>query len=280
VEYDRYGPSPRDYSTRLRHAFVEWTSRDGSASVRAGQDWSLFADPEAYAPIFNPLPLGTIFVRQPQVRLSYHPGPRLTVSASLEGGRGDLAVTGGSLIAEPFSGTPDVAISAGIAEDCGGVKIAALVRHPGTGNIANWGASLSGRLRLRGKRRQLVRLQATYSNGIARYVGEFGTRFERHLQEDSPAGNSAQGRVFAANASYERYLTERFSMTILGSHARAEARSDAIWSTKTVSALVGNVAFHPDSRLDLALEFMIASREEGRVSATRGLLRFASRFRF
>ncbi len=56
------------WSSRLRHAFLQWDYAEGS-SIMAGQSWSTFFNVGALPDNLDFVgPIGTIFVRQPQVR--------------------------------------------------------------------------------------------------------------------------------------------------------------------------------------------------------------------
>ena len=272
------------YDPRLRHAFVEWTNPSGRLSVLGGQNWSLFADPSSYASIYNPLPLGSVFVRQAQLRVSYRPAKGVTLAASLENPQGDVSGANGAAINEQFDPLPDLVLSARLDRKWGALQVGGLLRQieetRPSGSATAWGISGSGFLRfpLSGADQKL-RFQATYGNGVGRYIGELGAGFDGQIAPGQPL---ERNKVFAGNLSYEHSFTPWLSATAQGSYLHVASPAGAPAETiEEVRALAGNLVFHPIPKLDVAFEYIRATRiniDEAR--ATRDIMRFTTRYSF
>jgi hypothetical protein len=256
----------------VRLAYVTWAQADGPWQITTGQDWSLFADPGAYAAFYNPLPPGSVFVRQPQVRIARRDTGRLSFAASIERALGDIASFGGSILGGPIERTPDLVLSARLERPWGALQWGGLVRDGTRDRKAGWGVSTSGNIVLPALPRSTrLRFQATYGIGVARYIGEFGSGFEREAAETARAAQIDPGteRIVAANVSCEHAFTRWLSGSILGSVARAEARDASTLAERTARGLGGNAVFHPSERTDLVLEYLTMSRRDGFLPAQR-----------
>lgn len=284
AEFDFFGRSPRSYDPRVRMAYLAWTQADGSWGISTGQDWSLFADPTSYAALYNPLPPGAVFVRQPQVRVTRRGASGLSLAVSIERARGDIASSGGSILGSPLEGTPDVVGSARLERPWGALQWGGLVRGGTPDRQRGWGMVTSGNLRLSPlPRSTLLRFQATYGAGIARYVGEFGSSFEREAIETARAAQIDPGneRISAANVSCEHTFTRWLSGSILGSIAHADTRDEPSRQDRSIRTVGGNVVFHPRESMDLAVEYLTVSRRDGSQSAQRrNALRLSVRVQF
>ncbi|USU13791.1 porin [Sphingomonadaceae bacterium OTU29THOMA1] len=272
------------YEPRLRHAYFEWTDRSGRLSVLAGQSWSTFANPSSYAVIYNPLPLGSVFVRQPQLRVTYRVASGMTVSAALENPQGDTAGASGGAMNEQFDSIPDIVLTGRLDRRWGSVQLGGLLRRidetQPSGSATVWGVSGSGTILLPVLgATQKLRFQGTYGTAVGRYIGELGAGFD---------GISAVGRplqverVFAGNVSYEHFFAPWISGTLQGSNVHVDGPPDmSAQSINRVSAFAANVVLHPVDALDLALEHIRASRTDvGGGSASRRIVRFSGRYRF
>lgn len=272
AEGDLFGPAPGVYRPRLRRALTEWTSPSGRWRLAAGQDWSAFADPEAFASNYNPVQLGAVFLRQPQVRLTFRPASGWALVASAESGEGDAAVTGNGPM--PALDRPlDLAVAARLERPWGAVQLGAL--RPATGSA--WGATLSGRVSdARDPGGGEVRFQVAHGRGFARYVGGLGPGFD--LRPAAPSGRSTpHPQISAANVSYARRLGRRISAAAQASYTAV--RSEGRRAT-TVSA-AASITLHAGEGLDIGGEYAAvrASRVDGTV-VDGGLLRLAVRVGF
>lgn len=272
------------YDPRLRHAFVEWTNPSGRLSVLGGQNWSLFADPSSYASIYNPLPLGSVFVRQAQLRVSYRPSKGVTLAASLENPQGDVAGANGGVINEQFDPMPDLVVSARLDRKWGSLQLGGLLRQieesSPSGSVTAWGASGSGLLRLPfAGADQKLRFQATYGTGVGRYIGELGAGFDGQIAPGQPLETNT---VFAGNISYEHSFAKWLSATVQGSYVNVDSPLGAPGDTiEQVRALAGNIVFHPIPKLDVAFEYIRATRVNlNDAQATRDIMRFTTRYVF
>ncbi|MFD1951540.1 porin [Sphingomonas arantia] len=272
------------YDPRLRHAYVEWTSTSDKIAVLAGQHWSLFANPVSYATVYNPLPLGSVFVRQAQLRVSYNVAPGVTLAVSAENPQGDVAGAGGAGINEQFDKLPDLVAAARIERRWGALQIGGVLREidetQPAGSAVAWGVSGSGMIKLPlFDGTQKLRFQGTYGTGVGRYIGELGAGFDGHI---SPGQRLKTEPVFAGNVSYEHVFAPWLSGTIQGSYVSVENPVGvAPNSIETVKAFATNIVVHPVTALDMALEYITATR--GNVdgtNATRDIMRFSTRYRF
>jgi hypothetical protein len=272
------------YDPRLRHAFVEWSNPSGKLSVLGGQNWSLFADPVSYASMYNPLPLGSVFVRQAQLRLTYRPSRGLSLAASLENPQADAAGAAGGAINEQFDPLPDLVVSARLERPWGALQLGGLLREmretSPQGSATAWGVSGSGLIKLPlGETDQKLRFQATYGNGVGRYIGELGAGFDGQI---APGEELRTNRIFAGNISYEHSFVPWLSGSIQGSYVHVGSPPSAPGTTiETVRALAGNIVFHPIKKLDVAFEYIVATRANiDKISATRDIMRFTTRYQF
>lgn len=272
------------YEPRLRHAYAEWTSTDERFSVLAGQNWSAFADPATYASTYNSLVLGSVFIRQPQLRLSYRTGGGVTLSASIENPQGDIGARGRSDHSEQFDGLPDFVLTARLDRKWGSLQLGGLLRRidePELGeSITGWGVSGSGVIHVPlGGRKQKLRFQAVYGTGIGRYIGELGPGFDGYMVDGRGLEHD---RVVAGNISYEHHFADWLSGTVKGSHTEVKAPEGVPGDrVQQISAFIANIVVHPVSQIDLAFEYAAARRQNEEGSEGSGtLLRFTTRYRF
>ncbi|MFC3711248.1 hypothetical protein ACFOMD_01610 [Sphingoaurantiacus capsulatus] len=282
VEFDLFAMSGEAYRPRLRHAVVGWASIDDRVTVRFGQDWSAFADPGAYARIYNPLPLGAVFVRQPQFRVEYRPQPGLIVTGSIESAAGDVTVPT-RMRPGRADALPHLALAGRLERGWGSLQIGTIVGKRSSDDVGIWGLSASGRVDLSAAGRRHLRFQTVLGRGVARYVGELGTGYEHLLRASPRAGDdtTAAERVVAANLSYEHHFSSRVSASAQASYVKGRAAIPDRAGRTESAAFVGNLVVRPARKIELAAEHMIVRRiDGGGVSASRRIVRLASRFHF
>ena len=167
------------WSSRLRHAFVKWDYGEKS-SLMAGQSWSTFFNVSALPDLLDFVgPVGTIFVRQPQIRWT-HGGLQLAVENPatrlndyVDGGnttRLDDAETIPDLIARYNGKAGKLNWSvAGIARELAYEARAGSALEVSSDAAWGYGLSLAGKWTL-GERNDL-RFMLNYGDALGRYMG-------------------------------------------------------------------------------------------------------------
>ena len=277
AEGDFFGPGG-DF--RLRHAYGEFHG------LMLGQNWSAFQD-ESIIP--NTLdyegPVGMVFVRQPQLRVTVSPSDQYELALAIED-----ASQSDSNISLPFPGRDDHRLPDLVGRlrnelPWGHVQLASVLREVGfdsdivSGQHATgWGVSLSGALHP-GERDQLS-TQIAFGEGFARYIEDLdGTGSDAALDS---SGNLIALPAFGASVGWNHRLTERFQSNLVYGFARvsnsAGQTSDAFHRSEYLS---GNLILTPLPRLDLGLEMLWGSRQDkngARGEAVR--MQFSTTYRF
>lgn len=166
-------------SFRLRHAYGEFNA--GSGKVLAGQFWTNFM-PIAYYPStvdFNG-PAGIPFIRQAQLRYTWTPSDRLTLSASLENSEFSGRDAAGNIVGETtgsglqagLDGVPDLTFAGDYSADTWGLRAAVVLRElnspDGSDSETGYGVNIAGRTDL-WEGGSFVG-SVTYGDGIGRYL--------------------------------------------------------------------------------------------------------------
>jgi len=277
AEGDFFGPVG-DF--RLRHAYGEFHG------LMVGQNWSAFQD-ESIIP--NTLdyegPVGMVFVRQPQLRLTFSPIDQYELAFAIE----DASQSDANL-SLPFPGEddhrlPDLIGRVRYETPSGHVQLASVLREVGfqsnigaRQDVTGWGMSLSGALQPRECDRLYA--QIAFGEGFARYIEDLdGTGSDAAFDSH---GNLVALPAFGTFVGWNHRLTEHLQSNLVYGFARisnsAAQVPDAFHRSEYFS---GNVIWNPLPRLDLGLEMLWGSRQDknnARGEAVR--LQFSTTYRF
>ena len=277
AEGDFFGPGG---GFRLRHAYGEFHG------VMVGQNWSAFQD-ESIIP--NTLdyegPVGMIFVRQPQLRVTFSPIDRYELAVAIED-----ASQSDANVSLPFPGEddhrlPDLIGRVRYETPSGHVQLASVLREVGFDSdivlgqhVTGWGVSLSGALQPRECDR--LHAQIAFGEGFARYIEDLdGTGSDAAFDS---SGNLVTLPAFAAVVGWNHRWTGYLESNLVYGFARisnsAGQTSDAFHRSEYFS---GNMIWSPLPNLDLGLEALWGSRQDK--NGARGetvRLQFSTTYRF
>jgi len=277
AEGDFFGPGG---GFRLRHAYGEYHG------VMVGQNWSAFQD-ESIIP--NTLdyegPVGMVFVRQPQVRVTFSPIDQYELAFAIED-----ASQSDANVSLPFPGEddhrlPDLIGRVRYETPSGHVQLASVLREVGFDSdivsgqhVTGWGVSLSGALQPRECDRLYA--QIAFGEGFARYIEDLdGTGSDASLDS---SGKLVALPAFGAFVGWNHRFTKCFQSNLVYGVARisnsAGQTSDAFHRSDYFS---GNMIWSPLPKLDLGLEALWGSRQDkndARGEAVR--LQFSTTYRF
>ncbi len=204
------------WNPRLRHAYVDWKYAEGS-SLLAGQSWSTFFNVGALPDVLDFVgPVGTIFVRQPQIRWTTGPlqlaleNPATRLNEYVGGvatTRMDNSETMPDLIAR-YNGTAgDLSWSAAVM----GRRLSYEVRSGSAVKVADdsaygYGLSLAGKWMLG---RDDLRFMASYGDALGRYMG-LNAYNDGYIKTDGNIDTIDQWGGFIA---YQHYWSDQWRST-------------------------------------------------------------------
>jgi hypothetical protein len=277
AEGDFFGPGG-DF--RLRHAYGEYHG------IMVGQNWSAFQD-ESIIP--NTLdyegPVGMVFVRQPQLRLTFSPIDQYELAFAIED-----ASQSDSTVSVPFPGRddhrlPDLISRLRKESSWGHVQLASMLRDVGFDSdivsgqhVTVWGVSVSGALQSRECDRLYA--QIAFGEGFARYIEDLdGTGSDAAFDSN---GNLVALPAFGAFVGWNHRLTEHLQSNLVYGFARisnsAGQAPDAFHGSEYFS---GNMIWTPSPKLDLGLEALWGSRQDkNRAHGEAVRLQFSTTYHF
>jgi hypothetical protein len=277
AEGDFFGPGG-DF--RLRHGYGEFHG------LMVGQNWSAFQD-ESIIP--NTLdyegPVGMVFVRQPQLRVTFSPIDQYELALAIE----DTSQSD-SNVSVPFPGREDHRLPDLVARlrnelPWGHLQLSSVLRDVGfhsdivsEQHVTGWGVSFSGALHPVECDRLYA--QTALGEGFARYIEDLdGSGSDAALDSN---GNLVALPAIGAFVGWNHRLTERLQSNLVYGLARvsnsAGQTSDTFHRSEYFS---GNMIWSPLPKLDLGLEILWGSRQDNngaRGEAVR--LQFSTTFRF
>ena len=243
------------FNPRIRHAFFEWDR------LLIGQTWSTFM----IVTIPDELDFsggldGLVFIRQPQIR--YKAGswmfsienPESTITPFQEAG---TVVTDDEI-------SPDVVVRKNFSGKWGSWSLAGIYRNIHlndtiTKTTSGFGITTGGKLMV-GKRGDDIRIQATYGEGLGRYLAAgFISGAVQDDQGDLNAIQSVNGFIAYNHFWIPQKLSSSFSATafqamhddeLIGGDANAMSYS-----------LSGNIKYDPVPEMRLGIEYAYAVRE-------------------
>lgn len=271
-----------NYEPRLRHVYLEVGPGKGAWTLLAGQNWSAFVNVQAYADLYNGLPFGSVFVRQPQIRLTKWFTTATSLALSIENPEGDVSGATGAGGAEQFDGLPDFVATARSEQKWGALQAGLLVRRidetSPEGKRTTWGVNLGGNINVPGTDRDNIRFQVNYGNGIGRYIGELGVNFDGRSRT---LGSFDRLHVFAGNVSFEHYFNRNWYSTVGVSQVSVDNPYDIIDSLRRTRTASVNGIYAPTPGLEFGLEITVANKTlEPNETETRTVSRLTSRLVF
>jgi hypothetical protein len=257
------------WNSRLRHAFVKWDYNKNS-SILAGQSWSTFFNVGALPDLLDFVgPVGTIFVRQPQVRWTMgglqlaveNPATRLNNEVDgLNAKRKDDSEKMPDFVARYNGKLGDLSwTAAGLAR-----QLSYDVRNKGQEQLADdeefgYGLSLSGKWML-GK--DDIRFMVNYGDALGRYMGLQAFE-DGHIDDSGSIQTVDQIGGFVA---YRHFWSDSWRSTFSASYAEADnpdsddfALSDAL--AKSYQTYHANLNWLPAPKLSIGGELIYASKE-------------------
>jgi len=186
-EFDLFGVGSDAGQTtfRLRHAYGKW------GPILGGQTNSLFMDGDIFPNVIDYWgPNGMVFLRTPQVRVTFVDNGGITVAAAVEHAGNDIDAGGIRLIDESLAGSikgknelPDLTAAVRYGGDWGHVRLGGILRDityetPGEpdsrpkGDDLGWGLNATGSFKLADM--ATFRGGVVYGEGIASYMNDGG----------------------------------------------------------------------------------------------------------
>jgi hypothetical protein len=286
VEGDFFGDLPNGNESvsngngfRVRHAY-------GSlGGLTAGQTWSNFANPDAYAETldFGGSP-GEIFIRQAQLRWT-QPFAGGEWSVSAENPESVLAVPGSPTTFRSDSDhVPDLTGRIKLASSRGTYTLGALARHIHVDSAAlaasggKWGGALSvaGVIPLSGK--DDLRLELNLGNGIGRYQNS-GFFPDGYIDA---AGALRLAQQTSGYVAYRHFWTPALRSTLLLSAANSNPPAGTFNGiNKSDRAQHLNLIWSPTAATNLGVEFIHARRTvTGGDSGALNRVQFSAQYSF
>jgi hypothetical protein len=185
-EFDLYGTGVDEGQTtfRIRHAYGRW------GPILAGQTNTLFMDGDIFPNVVDYWgPAGMVFVRTPQIRLTFYDQDGLTAAVALENPSDDIDPGQIRLVSpevadglRPDEEFPDLTAAVRYGGDWGHVRLAGIARSigydtlgtPGNepkGDEFGWGLNLTSAIKAGFA---TFRLGVVYGEGIATYMNDGG----------------------------------------------------------------------------------------------------------
>ena len=278
------------WNSRIRHAFVNWEYSPGS-SLMAGQSWSTFFNVGALPDVLDFVgPVGTLFVRQPQVRWTMG-GLQLAV----ENPATRLNQDSGGALSTSFDdfheGIPDlVARYNGKMGDLGW-SVAGLVRELAYETRSSsaveedsdsqmvYGLSVAGKWMFGDDD---LRFMLNYGDGLGRYMG-LNAFNDGYVTENGDVETIDQLGAFIA---YRHYWSPKWRSSFAYSYAEADnpGTGDFIHAqslAENYQSFHANLNYLPAPNLQIGGEYLYATKElENGNDGDLNRLQFAVKYAF
>jgi len=271
------------YDLAMRRAFIQfdrWT---------LGQDFTNFSIVEALPESTDYVGGvdGMVFVRQPQVRYALPLGAKATLNLAVENPETASATVGSAtLIENGEDHAPDVTARLSYKDTFGRIDLSGMMRQLRIDNqptygttptphfqdsYVGWGVNTSGKIFLNAKHTSDIRFEATYGEGLGRYLGlnfspdavQLANGKLSHVQN---LGLYGSGHI-ALTSQWRVNLIGSFQEVYYGSGIDRSAAGIGTYNKEAWSA-AGNVFYSPIKNIDLGLEYRRGNREI--VSGLRG----------
>ena len=265
------------YDLAMRRAFIKfdrWTM---------GQDFTNFGMLEALPESTDYVGGvdGVVFVRQPQLRYSYPLNAKTTLHVAVENPETASATVGAAaLIENGEDHAPDATARLSYSDKFGRIDLSGILRQlrvdyqqgvvaGTTGRVTDsyvgWGVNASGKIFLNDKRTSDLRFEATYGEGIGRYLG---LNFSPDAVLVKTTGKLAHVQNLGLYASGHIALNPQWRVNLIGSYqevyyATALDRTSAGIGAYNKQAWSGavNLFYSPVKNIDLGVEYRRGHRE-------------------
>lgn len=270
------------YNLALRRAYVQFDN------LTIGQDWSTFQNvavlPES-TDFVGPTE-GTVFVRQPLIRLTKALGKAVSLQFAVENGETQSAAPG--LVENDQDRLPDMVARINVKAGAADLALAGVGRQLRVDNgtvddtAFGWGVSGSGKIGFGPDKRHDIRLMATYGKGIGRYVG---LNFAPDAVIDA-TGQLRTPEVLAGLAALRIALTPTVRTNLMVGYQDVNypgGFAAGYFNTFNEQAMsyAGNIFWSPVKGLDLGIEYRHGERElVGGASGQLDRFEFAAKYGF
>lgn len=275
IEIDFQGSAQGDerisnsYSPRIRHAYFSWDN------WLFGQTWSTFFNVSALPDLLDFVgPVGTIFVRQPQVR--YTSG---AFQFALENPSSTLYNDSGS--SSDANQLPDMIARYNFGSNNATYSVALMGRELAydTGSdiesSIGYAISLSGKIAI-GDGDDL-RFMVNQGNALGRYMGLNAFR-GGSIEVDNSVELIDQWGVFAA---YKHQWDAKWRSTLSASVAQADNPASAGNAAKGYETVHANLIYKPVAPLDIGGELIVGNKElEDGTDGSVNRLQFSAKYTF
>lgn len=267
------------YDLAMRRAFIRfdrWT---------LGQDFSNFGMVEALPESTDYVGGvdGIVFVRQPMVRYALPLGKRLTLNLAAENPETASSTVGSaSMIENGQDHAPDVSARLSYAGAGARLDFSTMIRqlridnqptYTASGTLATphiqdsrvgWGVNASGKIFLNASHRSDIRFEATYGDGMGRYLG-LNFAPDTVLMANGQLGSV---RNLGLYGSAHIALDAKWRINLIGSFQRDYYAHDIDRSAAGIGTFnqqawsaAGNVFYSPVKNIDLGVEYRRGNRK-------------------
>ncbi len=249
-------------SFRLRHAFVE------IGPVLAGQWWSTFSDPSAYAETLDfQSSGGQTFIRQGLVRYEHKFSNGVSAAVGVENPEGRVQL-GAAPIASTRDTLPDFVARVRYQGSFGHVQMAGVVTKTNapnglTSDVTGYGGTVSGRINvplLHAK--DNLRFQASYLVGATRFLQDTAANLPSVFYQ-AGTNRAVAPRMFGGYIAFQHWWTNELRSNFVYSYVRAELPTFVAGST-LMSTQYGavNLIYSPWPEVDIGAELLYGQRQD------------------
>jgi len=281
VDFDFFGTGVDAGQTtiRLRNAYGQW------GPILGGQTNTLFMDLGLFPNVIDYWgPAGMVFLRDPQLRITFLDEPSMKFAMAIEKPGNDVdpglirdIAPGVANNLQPNNPVPDLTAQlqgrgnwghvqvAGILRDVGYDSLAVLDNAP-KGNVLGWGVDTSAVIKT--WKNDQIMAGVVYGQGIANYMNDGGTDLAPEVTaynaEGMPTALAARAvPLLGLTFYYDHYWSSKFSTSLGWSETKVENTSfqapEAFQSGQYASI---NLLYTPDSHLLFGGELLYGRRED------------------
>jgi hypothetical protein len=250
-------------SFRLRHAFVE------IGPVLAGQWWSTFTDPSAYAETLDfQGPGGEGFIRQGLVRYEHKFGNGLSIAGAIENPEGRVQLGSAAAVASSRDTYPDFVGRVRYQGGFGHIQAAGVVTQVNAPNgraedLTGYAGTITGRINLPFiAPKDNLRFQATYTNGATRFIQETGAILPSAFYNTGSTQAVAQ-KTFGGYVAFQHWWTNELRSNLVFGYVRSDLPRFAAASTFKQSQYgIANLIWSPWAEVDIGGEVQYGRRQD------------------
>jgi hypothetical protein len=248
---------------RLRHAFVE------VGPVLAGQWWSTFTDPSAYAETLDfQGPGGEGFIRQGLVKYEHKFGNGFSVAGAIENPEGRVQFGSAAAVASTRDTYPDFVGRVRYQSGFGHIQAAGVVTRVNAPNglaedVTGYAGTITGRINLPLLHaKDNLRFQATYTNGATRFIQETGVILPSVFFNTATNQAVAQ-KTFGGYVSFQHWWTNELRSSLVFGYVRTDLPSFVAASTFVQSQYgIANLIWSPFPEVDIGGEIQYGRRQD------------------